>query len=215
MRLSRSRPTLRRLGVSVGAAALVVAALVGAAGAAPTADPALGAELRKGGLVLAIRHAATNFFKPDQEPVDLADCSTQRNLTAQGRADARAIGRGARRLKLRIGAVLTSVFCRTRETAELAFGRATVSPALLNTVIAVHDAGWRRQIRDARRLFGTRPAAGWLTVLVTHGSVVGDATGQTLDEGETLVFRPRGNSRFTLVGRILPQEWKALRATAS
>jgi hypothetical protein len=108
--------------------------------------------------------------------------------------------------------VLASPFCRTKETARLAFGRATVSRALLNTVSAVHDARWRRQIRNARRLLGARPDAGRITVLVTHGSVVADATGETLEEGEALVFRPHGSSRFTLLGRILPREWRTLRA---
>jgi hypothetical protein len=109
--------------------------------------------------------------------------------------------------------VLTSAFCRTKETAQLAFGRATVSRALLNTVNAVHDARWRNQIRAARRLLGTKPAPGRITVFVTHGSVVGDMTGLALEEGETLVFRPRGDSRFRLVGRVLPQEWTTLRGS--
>jgi hypothetical protein len=116
-----------------------------------------------------------------------------------------------RRLKLRIGAVLSSPFCRTKETARLAFGRFTVSPALLNTIVAEHDARWRRQIRAARRLLGRKPALGTLTVLVTHGSVVGDTTGHTLAEGETLVFRPLGSSRFRLLGRVLAREWRTLR----
>jgi phosphohistidine phosphatase SixA len=192
-----------------------IAALVATAGSASAesgADPALARELQRGGLVLAIRHAATDFSKPDQDPIVLADCGTQRNLSAQGRADARTIGRGVRRLRLRIGMVLASPFCRTKETARLAFGRATVSRALLNTVSAVHDARWRRQIRNARRLLGARPDAGRITVLVTHGSVVADATGETLEEGEALVFRPHGSSRFTLLGRILPREWRTLRA---
>jgi broad specificity phosphatase PhoE len=160
-----------------------------------------------------IRHAATDFSKPDQNPVDLKDCRTQRNLSAEGRRDARLIGEGARRLQLRLGAVLSSAFCRTRETARLAFGRATVSSALLNTVTADHNAAWRRQIRAARRLLGTKPASGRVTVLVTHGSVVMDATGQVLEEGETLVFRPLGGERFRLIGRILPRRWANLRAT--
>lgn len=176
------------------------------------ADAPLGDQLRRGGVILVIRHAATDQSKPDQDPVDLKDCSTQRNLSAEGRRDARRIGQGARRLQLRIGAVLSSPFCRTRETAKLAFGRATTSGALLNTIVAVHDAAWRRQIAAARRLLGTQPAAGRVTVLVTHGSVVGDATGQTLEEGETLVFRPLGGVRFRLVGRILPRGWAALRS---
>jgi hypothetical protein len=102
-------------------------------------------------------------------------------------------------------------FCRTKETAQLAFGRFRVSQALLNTIASEHDARWRNQTRAARRLLGTKPANGMLTVLVTHGSVVGDTTGQTLDEGETLVFRPLGASRFRLVGRILPREWGMLK----
>ena len=73
--------------------------------------------------------------------------------------------------------MLTSPFCRTLETARLAFGRAQGEPALLNTVIAEHNAAWRRQIAAARRLLGTKPAKGTLTVLVTHGSVITDTTG--------------------------------------
>ena len=191
---------------------LLVAALAVSSGAA--ADSSLGEQLQRGGVILVIRHAATDQSKPDHDPVDLNDCRTQRNLSAQGRREAALIGQGVRRLKLRIGAVLSSRFCRTRETARLAFGRATISPALLNTITAEHDAAWRRQIRAARVLFGTKPAAGKVTVLVTHGVVVGDVTGQTLEEGETLVFRPLGNSKFRLLGRIRPRAWAALRGPA-
>jgi phosphohistidine phosphatase SixA len=192
--------------------AVVGAAVLTAGGAAATnADPPLASAMKRGGLVLVVRHAATDLSKPDQDRIVLSDCRTQRNLNTQGRADARTIGRGARRLELRIGNVLSSPFCRTKETALLAFGRCRISQALLNTIAAEHDASWRRQIRAARRLLGTKPAPGMLTVLVTHGSVVGDTTGQTLEEGETLVFRPLGASRFKLLGRILPREWRTLR----
>jgi phosphohistidine phosphatase SixA len=208
---ARRRLGLRLLAAAAAGVVCVLAAIAGTAGAAPDENPALARALQQGGLVLAMRHAATDFSTPDQDPVDLADCRTQRNLSAQGRAEARTIGRGVRRLKLRIGAVLSSPFCRTKETARLAFGRFTVSPALLNTIVAEHDAGWRRQIRAARRLLGRKPALGTLTVLVTHGSVVGDTTGHTLAEGETLVFRPLGSSRFRLLGRVLAREWRTLR----
>jgi phosphohistidine phosphatase SixA len=195
---------------------VAVLSIVGilALSSAQAANPGLGDQLRRGGVVLVIRHAATDQSKPDQDPVDLNDCATQRNLSAAGRQDARLIGQGVRRLKLRLGAVLSSRFCRTRETARLAFGRATISPALLNTITSEHDAAWRRQIRAARALFGTKPAAGRVTVLVTHGVVVGDVTGLTLEEGETLVFRPLGNSTFRLLGRIMPRAWAALRGPA-
>jgi virginiamycin B lyase len=204
-------PTSRTL-VAVLVAALAVTLSAGAS-AAP--GPDLVRTLRAGGVVLVLRHAATDFSKPDQDPVVVSDCTTQRNLSAQGRADARAIGRGVRRLGIPVGKVLSSAYCRTLETARLAFGRATVHPALLNTIAAEHDATWRKQIRDARRLLGTRPAPGTVTVLVTHGVVVSEATGQSFEEGEAIVFRPLGNSRFRVVGRVMPREWASLRRPAS
>ena len=193
-------------------AVIAAAALTsGGSGAATSADPTVASALQRGGLVLVMRHAATDFSNPDQDPVVLSDCRTQRNLNAHGRADARTIERGVRRLRLRIGSVFASPFCRTKETARLAFGRFRISQPLLNTIDAEHDVSWRRQIRAARRLLGTKPAPGMLTALVTHGSVVGDTTGQTLEEGETLVFRPLGSNRFRLLGRILPSEWQMLK----
>jgi virginiamycin B lyase len=196
--------------------AVVLALVLALAPAASTANrPDLARTLRQGGVVLVFRHAATDFSKVDQDPVELARCSTQRNLSSEGRADARGIARGVRRLGLRIGTVLASPFCRTQETARLAFGRATVDRALLNTIAADHDAAWRAQIRAARRLLGTPPAGNTITVLVTHGSVVSDATGETLEEGEALVVRPRGQSRFTIVARVLPREWSTLRVAAA
>ena len=98
-------------------AALAVTLVAGASGAA---RPDLARSLGAGGLVLVMRHAATDFSTPDRDPVVLSDCSTQRGLSAQGRADARAIGRGVRRLALPIGKVYASVYCRTLQTARLA-----------------------------------------------------------------------------------------------
>jgi broad specificity phosphatase PhoE len=198
--------------VPVAVVCLLAVAIPAGADAGAAEKPALTRALQEGGVVLVLRHAATDFSKPDRDPVDLDGCATQRNLSAQGRAEARAIGSGVRRLGLRVSSVLTSAFCRTRETARLAFGRATVSRALLNTITSPHDARWRAQIRAARRLLGTRPPAGTVTALVTHGVVVSDATGLTLEEGETLVFRPLGSGRYRLLGRVLPREWRTLSA---
>ncbi|HEU0304058.1 MAG TPA: histidine phosphatase family protein [Gaiellaceae bacterium] len=203
---------LRLAAVLLGVLATAAAGPVGAGSRA--VDPGLGSAVANGGVVLVMRHAATNWAKADQDPVDLADCRTQRNLSAQGRAQSRAIGAGVRRLNARVGTVLASPFCRTKETARLAFGRYVVSRALLNTVSSEHDAAWRRQIKAARALLGRVPARGTVTALVTHGSVITDATGEVVEEGETLVVRPRGRSRFSVVGRVLASEWRALRAPA-
>jgi virginiamycin B lyase len=199
----------------LAALAVAVAAVSLVAGASAATNPDLARSLRAGGLVLVLRHTHTDQSKQDEDPVVVADCGTQRNLSPQGRADARAIGRGVRRLGLDVRTVLSSAYCRTLETARLAFGRATVSPALLNTIASAHDARWRAQIRSARQLIGRKPAPGTLTVLVTHGVLVSEATGQELEEGEIIVFRPLGNSRFRVVGRVMPSQWAALRTTSS
>src|SRR4029077_15555172 len=82
------------------------------------------AELRQGGYVLYFRHAATDFSQNDEKMKRYEDCADQRNLVDKGRADARAAGAAIRELKVPIGRVLASPFCRTVETAQLIFGRA-------------------------------------------------------------------------------------------
>ena len=78
-------PSLRSLvGALVAALALTLVA-----GASAAAGPDLTRSLKAGGLVVVFRHAATDFSKPDQDPVVVSDCSTQRNLSAQGRAEDR------------------------------------------------------------------------------------------------------------------------------
>src|SRR4051812_48853357 len=79
--------------------------------------------LRAGGNVIAFRHAITDQSHQDEAAFRYDQCARQRNLSAAGRAQARAIGRAIRRLRIRIGRVLASPYCRTRETARLAFGR--------------------------------------------------------------------------------------------
>ena len=86
-------------------------------------------QLRQGGYVLYMRHASTDFSRNDAAMTSYEDCATQRNLTDQGRAEARAVGAHVRRLRIPIGDVLASPFCRTMETARLAFGKAQATPA--------------------------------------------------------------------------------------
>ena len=49
-----------------------------------SAGPGLGRAISQGGVLLVIRHTATDYSKLDEEPVDLADCRTQRNLSRTG-----------------------------------------------------------------------------------------------------------------------------------
>jgi phosphohistidine phosphatase SixA len=172
-------------------------------------DRALVEQLRRGGQVLVLRHAATD--SATDMTGDLSDCSRQRNLRAQGRRQARAIGRAIRRLQIPVGRVLASPFCRTRDTARLAFGHVRPSRALLSAeLLEGQDAG-RGEPQGLRRLL-VRPRPGTNTVLVSHESAIDAATGVNVDEGEALVVSPRaGRKSFAVVARLTPRDFARLR----
>ena len=156
-------------------AALVVAlAVTLVAGATAAPSPDLVRTLRAGGLVLVLRHAATDFSKPGRRiRWWSSDCSTQRNLSGAGtrrRARDRR-GRAAARAPCRQGATRAPTAVRSRPRGSRSGARPS-HPALLNTIAAEHDAAGAQQIRDARRLSGRGRRRGRSTVLVTHGVVV-------------------------------------------
>ena len=81
--------------------------------------------LRGGGYTLYFRHTSTDFSKLDGNMKHYRDCANQRMLSDKGRAEARDIGKAIAALRIPVGEVLASPYCRTTETATLMFGRAT------------------------------------------------------------------------------------------
>jgi broad specificity phosphatase PhoE len=161
-------------------------------------------DLRDGGHVLVFRHARTDTRTELQESLD--SCARQRNLTRAGRAQARRIGADLRALGIPIGEVLASPMCRTRETAELAFGEAELSRDLLSLGVDGTAADDEERITALEEAVAARPAEG-NTVLVTHTGNIGNALGESVDEGEALVY-----TRGRLVRTVRPEEWSALAA---
>ncbi len=163
-----------------------------------------------GGLTIVVRHAATDQSRPDQPTVDLNDCTTQRNLSDQGRSDARAIGDAIRRLAIPVGEVWSSPYCRSRDTAELAFGRAEVVHGLEH-LYPERDPQADRRLN--RRIGQNAPRAGEPNlVIVSHGvypSLLAPAV--SIGEGEAAVYARAGNG-FTLLDRIGPTDWTTLRS---
>lgn len=161
--------------------------------------------LQKGGYILVFRHAITDRSQSDTVPQVLEDCTKQRNLNEQGKTQAREIGSAIAKLKIAIGVVLSSPYCRTRETAILAFGRAEVTPKLDNAFI---NTDRRPELQAAlRQLAGEPPAAGTNTVLVTHGENMTQALGVSVAEGEAAIVMPDGTGGFAVVGRVSSAQW--------
>jgi broad specificity phosphatase PhoE len=179
--------------------------------ARPSRDARLVEALQRGGLVLVLRHTATDTRAEERE--SLRSCSLQRNLSKPGRRQAREIGAALEALGVPIGDVRASPMCRTRDTARLAFGRVTLDRDLVSPGVTGTLLDDRRRARALRRMAQTPPAGGTDTVLVTHTGNIGGAFGLSLEEGELLVFRPRPRAdKPALVGRVRPDEWARIAA---
>lgn len=188
---------------------LVLAALALIAGcgneeSAAQQDPLL-RTLRAGGHVLVFRHAITESTTDRRE--FLRSCELQRNLSEEGRAQAREIGEAIRALNIPIGDVRSSPMCRTRDTARLAFGRVTLDRDLVSPGVIGTAADDERRAVALRVMVEDPPPAGENSVIVTHTGNIGAALGEeTIDEGEALVYGEGGK----LVGRIPAERWPEL-----
>lgn len=167
-----------------------------------SADEALWAQLRAGGLVVLMRHTLTTAGIGDPDEFRLDDCATQRNLSAEGREQARRIGAALKARGVRIGEVRTSAWCRAEETARLAFGRAEVWVELNSTF---HDRSRKTPQTEAvrRRIAEYRGQDNLF--LVGHGSNILALTGVHPGMGGMVVVAPGGPDGFRIVGRLEPE----------
>ncbi|HXM81587.1 MAG TPA: histidine phosphatase family protein [Burkholderiales bacterium] len=171
-------------------------------------DAALSGQLRQGGFVLYLRHASTDLSQNDAKMSSYEDCAHQRNLTDRGRAEARTLGEHLKRLKIPIGSVLASPFCRTMETARLAFGKAQPMQEVRGGPSRTDDA---KRYEGLRKLLSTPVPKGENLVISSHGNPFHAVAGPPyLAEGEMAVVQPQGDSTFAVVGRIRLEEWELL-----
>jgi phosphohistidine phosphatase SixA len=172
------------------------------------AQSAVFTALQRGGLVVFIRHAsAPGTFDPPG--FKLNECSTQRNLGEQGKLQAAAIGETLRSNGVPIEAVFSSQWCRSLETARLAFPNIVVEPSsFLNSPTGspldqrqMRIAQWGKHIQQ----FGQQRSKTKNRVYVSHMFNIQDLTGEGVAEGQALVFDP--NTDFVarpvkMLGRI-------------
>ena len=84
------------------------------------ADQSVIKELQKGGKIVFIRHSlAPGNGDPDN--IDLKKCDTQRNLNEEGIEQAKKIGKLFRENNIQVDKVLSSEWCRCKDTAKFAF----------------------------------------------------------------------------------------------
>lgn len=205
---------LLRRALLVLACALALPAMAQTAAPAVEPKPALtDAELlalvRAGGLVVYFRHTATDFSRDDRAMRDHDDCANQRPLSPLGRTQARTIGAEWKRLKIPVGTVLASPYCRTREVAQLAFGRYQRSDDVRGG--PVEDGADR--YAGLKRLLSTSPQpASANLVISSHGNPYQAVVGAPyLAEDEASIIRPLGEGRWEVLARLKADEWARLK----
>jgi phosphohistidine phosphatase SixA len=187
---------------------LVLAAVV-VAMAQPPAE--LVPELKKGGYVLFMRHPRTNPDEADTDPLHLDNIKAQRQLSEDGRRQAREVGQWFRTLGIPVEMVISSKFQRAQEAAKLlAVGEVTTSVDVSEGGLVVSTRENQRRAKALRLLLSTAPAKGKNLLIVSHKPNLQDAAGKDfgdLDEGEVVVFRPLGEGKFKAVTRVPSDAW--------
>lgn len=171
--------------------------------------PALAAEpwdaVRQGGVVILMRHAATEPGTGDPPGFRADDCTSQRNLSVQGRAQAQHFGTMLASRGVHPIAVFSSAWCRCIDTGTLAFPSVPVGHLAALDSLFVDKSRESAQTAALREALQRIPRSG-VTVWVTHQVNATALTGEYLGMGEALVLRPEGEGNFRVLGRLSPPE---------
>ena len=152
--------------------------------------------LKEGGKLIFIRHA----YAPgngDPENFNLKNCSSQRNLNQKGIDQSRKIGLFFTENKIQIDKVLTSEWCRCKDTAKYAFNYYTAFDALNSFYDARFMKNKAKQIKDLKKYISSWNSKKNL-VLVTHFVVINEALGIGSTSGEIIV----SDKNFNIISTI-------------
>ena len=151
--------------------------------------------LKNGGNLIFIRHAyAPGGGDPDN--FDLNDCSTQRNLSKTGREQAKKIGKFFHENQIPIDKVISSEWCRCKDTAQIAFKRFETKDFLNSFFSKKFSKNRTKQIDDLNKYLDRWDSSKNL-VFVTHYVVINEVLNYAPSSGEIVIsdikFKKKGN----------------------
>jgi phosphohistidine phosphatase SixA len=174
-------------------------------------DSELIAKLRQGGFVLFIRHPQTNPDQADTDPLHLENIKAQRQLSEEGRKQAKALGEAFRSREIPVAKVVSSKFYRAQEASRLMeVGKVEASLDVSEGGLVVSPNENKRRAAALKKLLSTPPPEGKNLVIVSHKPNLQDAAGKELGdvgEAEVVAFQPSGKGKFTVVARVAPEAW--------
>ena len=153
-------------------------------------------QLEDGGKIIFIRHA----YAPgsgDPNNFNLNDCSTQRNLSDEGRKQAEYIGEFFRNKKIKIDKVLSSEWCRCKETAKIAFKNFSTNSFLNSFYSAKFAKNKGKQINSLNNYI-IKFKSDKNLILVTHYVLISEVLNYGPSSGEIVV----SDKNFNMIGSI-------------
>ena len=153
-------------------------------------------QLEEGGKLIFIRHAyAPGSGDPDN--FNLNDCSTQRNLSKEGQRQAEYIGEFFRKNEVKIDKVLSSEWCRCKETAKIAFKNFSTN-SFLNSFYSSKFAKNKDKQVKALKEYIKKFKSDKNLVLVTHYVLISEILNYGPSSGEIVV----SNKNLNIIGSL-------------
>ena len=152
--------------------------------------------LKEGGNIIFIRHALAPG-SGDPENFDLNDCNTQRNLSDQGIKQSERLGLFFLKNQIPIDVVLSSEWCRCKDTAKYAFENYKTFSALNSFFSYKFQKNKNTQMSDLREYLKSWRSDKNL-ILVTHYVTILEIINKSSSSGEILIT----DSKLNLLGTI-------------
>jgi len=153
-------------------------------------------QLEEGGKLIFIRHAyAPGSGDPDN--FNLNDCSTQRNLSNEGREQAKYIGEFFLKNKIKIDKVLSSEWCRCKETAKIAFKNFSTKSFLNSFYSSKYAKNKDKQVKELNNYINKLKIDKNL-ILITHYVLISEVLNYGPSSGEIVV----SDKNFNIIGTV-------------
>ena len=154
-------------------------------------------KLKDGEKIILIRHA---LAPGSGDPInfDLNDCTTQRNLNIEGIEQSKKIGSFFNKNNIPIDQVLSSEWCRCKDTAKYAFEKYNTFNALNSFFSEKFQKNRKSQMADLSNFLKKWDDEKNL-VLVTHYVVILDIANQPVSSGEIVIL----DKNLNLIGTML------------
>lgn len=166
-----------------------------------SADDSTWAKLAEGGKVVLMRHSSVKKGREaGNSLIRDPSCREERNLSDEGQHEAKVIGERFRKYNIAVEEVRYSPYCRTAETARIAFGKGTAADFLSLLEVLQPDAA-SAQTAKLNEVIGSYTGKGNL-VLVTHEPNINAVSFEIMNTSDFLVLQPKGGSKFEELGVV-------------